>query len=87
MREMFRVLKDGGHIIFVAANNRICRKEFRTVEYLQTIAEECGLSVTACFIDAIRSRGLMTKRNQTASVITREWVFIFTKGQAPKWSP
>jgi DNA modification methylase len=86
MREMCRVLKPDGHIVIIAANNRISRKEFRTVDYLQTIAGEYGLSLTACFIDAIRSRGLMTKRNHTASVITREWVLIFTKGEVPPWS-
>jgi DNA modification methylase len=86
IREMCRVLKEGGHLILVAANNRIAGIDFRTVEYLRKIAEECGLSLTTCLIDAIRSRGLMTKRNHTASVITREWVLIFTKGGAPQWS-
>lgn len=84
--EMFRVLKPGGHAILVVANNRVARTDFRTVDYLQTIAEECGFSLTACFLDAIKSRGLMTKRNHTASVITREWVLIFTKGAMPKWT-
>ena len=86
VREMCRVLKPGGHLVLVAANNRISRREFRTVDYLRTIAEECGLSLTAAFVDAIRSRGLMTKRNDTASLITREWVLIFTKGEPPEWS-
>ncbi|MGO8731948.1 MAG: DNA methyltransferase [Terriglobia bacterium] len=86
IREMFRVLKPGGHAVIVAANNHISGMEFRTVDYLRTIAEECGLFLTACFIDAIRSRGLMTKRNDTASVITREWVLIFSKGGVPEWS-
>lgn len=86
MREMCRVLKPRGHMVLVAANNRISGKGFRTVDYLRTIAEGCGLSLTACLIDAIRSRGLMTKRNHTASVITREWLLIFTKGGAPEWS-
>ena len=85
MREMYRVLKQGGHIVLVAANNRIAGSEFRTVAYLTAIAEECGLSVTACLIDAIRSRGLMTKRNHTASVITRESVLLLTKGGMPAW--
>jgi DNA modification methylase len=86
MREMCRVLKPGGHIVLVAANNRISGNDFRTVDFLQHIAEECGLTLTASLIDAIRSRGLMTKRNQTASVITREWVLVFTKGGLPEWS-
>ena len=83
MREMCRVLTQGGHIVLVAANNRIAGSEFRTVDYLTSIAEECGLSLTACLVDAIRSRGLMTKRNHTASVITRESVLLLTKGGLP----
>jgi DNA modification methylase len=83
--EMYRVLKPCGHIVLVAANNRIAGKEFRTVDYLRAIAQECGLVLTACFIDAIRSRGLMTKRNHTASMITREWVLVLTKGDLPEW--
>jgi DNA modification methylase len=86
LQEMYRVLKPNGHIVMVVANNRIGGRDFRTVDYLRTIAEGCGLSLTACFIDAIRSRGLMTKRNHTASVITREWVLILAKGDAPQWS-
>jgi len=86
LHEMCRVLRPGGTIVIVAANNRIARKDFRTVDYLKTIADQSGLSLMSCFIDAIRSRGLMTKRNHTASVITREWVLIFTKGELPEWS-
>jgi DNA modification methylase len=85
-REMYRVLKPGGHIVLVTANNRIAGRTFRTPSYMKSIAAACGLSVTACFIDAIRSRGLMTKRNHTASMITREWIFLFTKGDAPQWN-
>jgi DNA modification methylase len=84
--EMYRVLQPGGSLVIVAANNRIAKREFRTVEYLKAIADQIGLTLMACFIDAIRSRGLMTKRNHTASVITREWILIFTKGDLPEWS-
>src|SRR5665213_21001 len=80
IKEMHRVLKPGGHLVLVAANNRIAGKKFQTVKYLETIAKQSGLRLDACFIDAIKSRSLMTKRNGTASVITREWVLLFTKG-------
>jgi DNA modification methylase len=83
--EMYRVLKPGGHVVLVAANNRNSGMEFHTVKYLRSIAEECGLTLIAWFIDSIRSRGLMTKRNKTASVITRESVLVFTKGGVPIW--
>ncbi|HUW81750.1 MAG TPA: class I SAM-dependent methyltransferase [Phycisphaerae bacterium] len=86
MREMCRVLRQGGHVVLVAANNQIAGSEFRTVDYLRAIAEEYELSLTACLIDSILSRGLMTKRNHTASVITREWVLLLTKGGIPVWT-
>ena len=85
MREMSRVLKPNGYLVLIAANNRISGRVFRTVDYLRTLAEESGLYLIASFVDAIRSRGLMTKRNDTASLITREWVLIFTKGALPEW--
>lgn len=78
--ETLRVLKPNGYIVLVAANNQVCGYEFKTSQYLRTIAEQLGLSLKLCLIDDIRSRGLMTKRNKTASVITREWVMIFQKG-------
>jgi len=86
IKEMSRVLKPGGHLVLVAANNQIANRTFRTVDYLSTMAEWSGLQLTAHFMDVIRSRGLMTKRNHTASMITRESVLIFTKGCKPKWT-
>ncbi|MGR3175017.1 MAG: DNA methyltransferase [Candidatus Scalindua sp.] len=80
--ETFRVLKPNGYFVLVAANNQVCGNEFKTSQYLRTIAEQLGLSLKLCLIDDIRSRGLMTKRNKTASVITREWVMVFQKGMA-----
>lgn len=78
--ETLRVLKPNGYIVLVAANNQVCGYEFKTSQYLRTIAEQLGLSLKLCLIDDIRSRGLMTKRNKTASMITREWVMVFQKG-------
>lgn len=79
IREVFRAVKKGGYFVLVAANNRIAGHEFRTADYLRQMAEETGFHLVLRLIDDIRSRGLMTKRNQTASVITREWVLVFAK--------
>ena len=38
-----------------------------------------GFIVEAELVDEIKSRGLMTKRNRSAGVITTEWVIIFRK--------
>lgn len=77
--ESIRVLKKGSYFILVAANNQICGKEFKTQEYLMKIMQELGMKVVLRLIDDIKSYGLMTKRNKTASIITREWILIFQK--------
>lgn len=79
IREMHRVLKPGGHLVLVAANNRISGYNFRTQTYLQRIAEELNFCTILRLVDSIRSHGLMTKRNSTASIIDREWVLVFRK--------
>ena len=83
MREAFREsikhLKPGGYFVLVAANNVVCKKEFKTQEYLMEIMEELNMKVILRLIDDIKSYGLMTKRNKTANIITREWVLVFQK--------
>ncbi|MEQ8908713.1 MAG: DNA methyltransferase [Vicingaceae bacterium] len=79
LSESVKTLKVGGHLVLVAANNQVCKKEFRTQEYLRQIAESLGLKLELRLIDDIKSYGLMTKRNKTASIITREWILVFKK--------
>ena len=79
IREMARVLKPDGYLVLVVGNNEVCGHAFKSSEYLATLAEKYGLVTKLKLIDAIRSRGLMTKRNKSASVITREWVLLFQK--------
>ena len=80
--EAARVLRPGGHMVLVAANNTVCGREFMTQRYLQQILEGLGLKTRLRLVDAIKSRGLMTRRNATASVITREWVLVLQKPMA-----
>ena len=35
--------------------------------------------VKSKLLDTIKSRGLMTKRNKTSSVISREWIIMLRK--------
>lgn len=78
-REIARVIRRGGYFVLIAADNQLCGLEFKVHEHLQTIAEESGFTLSLRLVDEIRSRGLMTKRNKTASLITREWVLLFEK--------
>ena len=77
--ESSRVLIEGGHLVLVIGNNEVCGEVFASSDYLVTIAERCGLHPVLKAVDEIKSRGLMTKRNKTAGVISREWVILFRK--------
>jgi tRNA G10 N-methylase Trm11 len=77
--ESVRVLKPGGYIVLVVGNNMICDLPFNTQEYLTSILKNLGLEVRLKLIDDIKSYGLMTKRNKTANIITREWITVFEK--------
>ena len=63
----------------VIGNNTIAGYEFLTYKYLIEIAESIGFKTELVLIDDIKSRGLMTKRNKTASVISREYIIVFKK--------
>ena len=63
----------------IIGNNTIAGYEFMTHEYLMKIAERIGFSIELILIDDIKSRGLMTKRNKTASIISREYIVVFKK--------
>jgi DNA modification methylase len=77
--EMVRVLKRGGYVVLIMGNNRVCGEELNTQQYLSDFLTQCGLSLQFKLIEDIRSFGLMTKRNTTADIISREWVLVFKK--------
>lgn len=78
-KEVHQVLCPGGKLVLVIGNNAVCGQEFLSSDYLREMIEALGFRLELALIDEIRSRGLMTKRNRTASVITREWVLVFQK--------
>lgn len=77
--ESVRVLKDGGYMIIVIGNNTVCGRPFDTQDYLCTYLQQKGMQIQFKLVDDIKSYGLMTKRNKTASLITCEWVLAFRK--------
>ncbi|MGE8533001.1 MAG: DNA methyltransferase [Chryseobacterium sp.] len=77
--EMYRVLKKNGYIILIIGNNKITGKEFNTQEYLTQYAISKGMKLHFKLIDNIKSYGLMTKRNKTADIISREYVLVLKK--------
>ncbi len=79
LNEMIRVLKINGYLVLIVGNNKVCNLEFNTQQYLTEYLIEKGLVLQFKLIDDIRSYGLMTKRNKTADIISREWVLVFKK--------
>lgn len=77
--EASAVLKVGGFFILVIGNNEVCGEQFWSSRFLTNIMERAGFAVELELVDEIKSRGLMTKRNRSASVISTEWVIIFRK--------
>ncbi|WP_284312643.1 hypothetical protein [Labrys miyagiensis] len=74
-----RRLANSGKLVLVVGDNMICGRAFPTSALLKEIFLKKGLSLTLELVDDIRSRGLMTKRNRTASTIEREHVMVFQK--------
>jgi DNA modification methylase len=81
IKECYRVLKKGHSFVLVVGNNEVCGHSFETQKYLSDICEQAGFTVEAVLKDEIKSRGLMTKRNKTASIITCEWIIVLRKGK------
>ena len=79
LRECHRTLKHGKKLVLVVGNNVVCGYNFETQKYLNEIAETIGFKTKLILRDDIHSRGLMTKRNKTASVITCEWIVVLEK--------
>lgn len=77
--ELSRVLRRHGHLVLVCGNSQVGGRSFRTCTFLTRLAEEAGLELRLELRDAITSRGLMTKRNKTASVIACEYILLFRK--------
>lgn len=77
--ELSRVLRRDGHLVLVCGNSQVGGRPFRTCAFLAGLAEEAGLELRLALRDAITSRGLMTKRNKTASVIACEYILLFRK--------
>jgi hypothetical protein len=80
MATVHRLLKPGGYFVLVVGDNTVTDKIVHNHEILAEIAQENGqFSLESILVDSIRSRGLITKRHETAGVIPEEWVLVLKK--------
>lgn len=79
-----RALRPGGICVLVVGNNTICQHTANSHAILCEIAAENGMFSTEMILrDPIRSRGLITKRHDTAGVIDDEYVLVLRKQAIP----
>ena len=79
LKETHRVIKKNGYLVLIVGNNKVCNREFNTQEYFTEFLLTLGMELQFKLIDDIKSYGLMTKRNKTADIISREWILVFKK--------
>jgi hypothetical protein len=79
LSEMIRVTRSGGNVILVIGNNEVCGMPLTTDQFIIDSMLCGGMDVDMHLVDQIKSRGLITKRNKSASVISRESILVFKK--------
>lgn len=79
LAEAVRSLKTGGHFVLVIGDNHVCGREFKSSAYLTEILVDLGLAVKLKLEDQIMSRGLLTKRHNTAGMIVKESIILLEK--------
>ncbi|PZA11236.1 hypothetical protein DNX69_18220 [Rhodopseudomonas palustris] len=77
--QLKRILRPGGHVVLVIGDNCVCGEVFPSSSFLREIFEASGFLTRLELTDAIHTRGLMTKRAATASMISKEHIFVFQK--------
>lgn len=79
IRSISCVMRQGAYAIIVVGSNTICGRHFDTPRFVEVLAQRSGLVSQFKLLDHIRSRGLMTKRNKTAGLISSEVVLCLRK--------
>lgn len=66
--------------VLVVGNNTVCGIEVENHKILPDIASSvANLEVEMALVDNIRSRGMITKRHETAGMVSDEWIVVFKK--------
>lgn len=79
LTEAVRVLRPGGCFVLVIGDNTVCGRRFASSDYLRLMLEGMGMTTILSLVDPIPSRGLMTRRNETAGIIASESVILIRK--------
>lgn len=79
LKEYKRVLKKGGHCVIIIGNNTVRGIKIPIDKTLIEIAEKNGFKLYDHGYDIIQNRKFMTKRNNNASIIEKDWIIDLIK--------
>ena len=74
VKECFRVLRPGGHVLTTLGRSTLAGVQFPIDEILRRAGRENGLEVIATLVDPIPSRGLLMQRHKSAGRIDEEYI-------------
>ena len=77
--EIERITTPDGHVVLILGNNTVAGLSVENDCFATEIMLELGFSLELALIDRIHSRGLMTARNKSASLISGETILMFRK--------
>lgn len=83
LREIRRVLRPEGYCVLVIGDNAVFKRIVPNNQILAEIAQDEGFELKAMLVDEIRSRGMITKRHETAGMIADEWIILLRKPTLP----
>ena len=79
LKEYRRVLKKGGHCVIIIGNNTVRGVKIPINKTLIEIAKKNGFKLYDYGYDLIKNRKFMTKRNNGAEIIKRDWIIDLIK--------
>ena len=72
--ECARVLRPGGHLLVTLGRSTLAGVVFKADQIFRRASEKAGLEFVATLVDAIPSRGLLTRRHKSAGRIDHEFI-------------
>lgn len=80
INELDRALDPAGTLVTIVGANTLAGEPFATPDYLKAMITHKGWVPVLELDDAIRGRALLTRRNGTGPIISREHVVMYRKG-------
>jgi DNA modification methylase len=79
LKECHKVLKKGGHYVLIVGNNWVRGMQIPIHRGLIYLAKKNGFKLDDIGFDVISNRKFMTKRNNSAPVIDKDWIVDLKK--------